>query len=187
MTDPKFFRQYLDILNEGPPPGIGPNAPAKAPPAPDRPGYTKSTIPDGPQKGWTRYEKTGTIPKAEYEKRMTDFRAQHNTPDEMNKTAAQMNAPVVQVQGSMPGQDFTKSNLQVLQSLIDPQAQARYKEQEKQFGQAPLDKEQVKKDWLPMMTSWDDPQGVAKIALNAGMTPDEILKFIPKDFSLSSK
>ncbi len=94
---------------------------------------------------------------------------------------------MVQVQGSVPGQDFTKSNMQVLQSLIDPQAQARYKEQEKQFGQAPLDKEQVKKDWLPMMTSWEDPRGVAKIALNAGLTPDEILKFIPKDFSLAPK
>jgi hypothetical protein len=25
--DPRFFRQYLDILNEGPPAGVGPNAP----------------------------------------------------------------------------------------------------------------------------------------------------------------
>jgi len=35
MSDPRFFRQYLDILNEGPPAGVGPNAPAapKAPPA----------------------------------------------------------------------------------------------------------------------------------------------------------
>jgi hypothetical protein len=29
MSDTKFFRQYLDILNEGPPPGVGPNAPAR--------------------------------------------------------------------------------------------------------------------------------------------------------------
>ena len=35
MSDTKFFRQYLDILNEGPPAGVGPSAPAapKAPPA----------------------------------------------------------------------------------------------------------------------------------------------------------
>jgi hypothetical protein len=31
MTDPRFFRKYLDILNEGPPPGVGPNAVRKAP------------------------------------------------------------------------------------------------------------------------------------------------------------
>ena len=29
MSDTKFFRKYLDILNEGPPPGVGPNAPAR--------------------------------------------------------------------------------------------------------------------------------------------------------------
>jgi hypothetical protein len=29
MTDPRFFRQYLDILNEGPPAGVGPNAPVQ--------------------------------------------------------------------------------------------------------------------------------------------------------------
>jgi hypothetical protein len=31
MTDPRFFRQYLDILKEGPPAGVGPNAPIKQP------------------------------------------------------------------------------------------------------------------------------------------------------------
>ena len=31
MTDPRFFRQYLDILKEGPPAGVGPNAPMKQP------------------------------------------------------------------------------------------------------------------------------------------------------------
>jgi len=35
--DPKFFRQYLDILNEGPPAGVGPNAPVR-PTAPQQPG-----------------------------------------------------------------------------------------------------------------------------------------------------
>ena len=29
--DPRFFRQYLDIVNEGPPPGVGPNATRQAP------------------------------------------------------------------------------------------------------------------------------------------------------------
>lgn len=29
--DPRFFRKYLDVVNEGPPPGIGPNAMRKAP------------------------------------------------------------------------------------------------------------------------------------------------------------
>jgi len=35
MSDPRFFRKYLDVLNEGPPAGVGPNAPVKptAPPA----------------------------------------------------------------------------------------------------------------------------------------------------------
>ncbi len=34
MTDPRFFRQYLDILNEGPPAGVGPNAPTQKSAAP---------------------------------------------------------------------------------------------------------------------------------------------------------
>jgi len=29
MSDSKFFRKYLDIINEGPPAGVGPNAPAR--------------------------------------------------------------------------------------------------------------------------------------------------------------
>jgi hypothetical protein len=37
MSDSKFFRQYLDILNEGPPAGVGPNAPVR-PVAPQQPG-----------------------------------------------------------------------------------------------------------------------------------------------------
>ena len=36
MSDTKFFRKYLDILNEGPPPGVGPNAPAR-PATPQQP------------------------------------------------------------------------------------------------------------------------------------------------------
>jgi hypothetical protein len=36
--DPRFFRRYLDVLNEGPPAGVGPNAPIKpATPTPPTP------------------------------------------------------------------------------------------------------------------------------------------------------
>ena len=180
MTNNTFFRYYLDILNEGPPPGIGPNAPLKPGPAPDRPGYTKTIIPDGPQKGWTRYQKIGTKSRDEYEKAMADFRAQNST------TMGQIgNAPKVAVTGRVPGQDFTVSNLEILKTLVDPEAIARFKKQEQEFGQAPMSQDEVKKDLLPMITHFDDPQGTALIALNTGMAPGEVLKYIPKDFSLA--
>lgn len=185
MTDPKFFRQYLDILNEGPPPGIGPNAPLKPGPAPDRPGYTKTIIPDGPQKGWTRYQKIGTKSRDEYQKIMSDWKAKQNDPEYQRQIAASLNKPKVEVTGRVPGQDFTVSNLEILKNLVDPQAIERFKKQEQEFGQAPMSQDEVKKYLLPMITHFDDPQGTALIALNTGMAPGEVLKFIPKDFSLA--
>lgn len=185
MTDSKFFRQYLDILNEGPPPGIGPNAPLKPGPLPDRPGYTKTIIPDGPQKGWTRYQKIGSKSRAEYEKAMADFKAMQNDPEYQQRVAASLNKPKVEVTGRVPGQDFTVSNLEILKNLVDPEAIARFKKQEQEFGQAPMSQDEVKKDILPMITHMDDPQGTALIALNTGMAPGEVLKYIPKDFSLA--
>ncbi len=181
MTSTTFFRKYLDVLNEGPPPGIGPNAPIPPGPAPDRPGYTKTIIPDGPQKGWTRYQKIGTKSRAEYEKAMTDFKANNTV------SPADLNKPKVEVQGRVPGQDFTVSNLEVLKTLVDPQAIARFKKQEQEFGQSPMSQDEVTKNLLPMITHFDDPQGTAKIALNTGMAPGDVLKYIPKDFSLQAK
>ena len=43
MSDTRFFRKYLDILNEGPPPGVGPNAPVRpATPPPANPNQEPS-------------------------------------------------------------------------------------------------------------------------------------------------
>lgn len=183
MTDPKFFRQYLDILNEGPPPGIGPNAPVKPAPRPLNvpPGWQAVTQPDGS----TRISKIGSKSRAEYQKIMSDWKAKQNDPEYQRQIAASLNKPKVEVTGRVPGQDFTVSNLEILKNLVDPQAIERFKKQEQEFGQAPMSQDEVKKDILPMITHFDDPQGTALIALNTGMAPGEVLKYIPKDFSLS--
>lgn len=111
--NPKFFRQYLDILNEGPPPGIGPNAPlkAKTPPPLNVPqGWEAKTQPDGS----TRISKIGSMSSAEYKQNMADYKAQNWTPEKMADYGQRMAS----------GQGYT-----------DAERAANYQQQQKSFGQ----------------------------------------------------
>jgi hypothetical protein len=109
--DPRFFRQYLDILNEGPPPGIGPNASIKSTtPAPVNvpQGWEAKTQADGS----TRVSKIGSMSREQYKKNMADYAAKYDSPEYMKYH-----------QDKMASGGFS-----------DEEKLANYKEQEKYFG-----------------------------------------------------
>lgn len=113
MIDPRFFRRYLDILNEGPPPGIGPNAAIKpTTPAPINvpQGWEAKTQPDGS----TRISKIGSMSREQYRKNMADYAAKYDSPEYIKYH-----------QDKMASGGFS-----------DEEKLANYKEQEKYFGRA---------------------------------------------------
>lgn len=86
----------------------------------------------------------------------------------------------------VPGKDFTASNMEIVKKLVDPAAIKNFADQTVKFGQAPYDKAQALDD-IKNITQWEDPQGIIKVALNTGITVDEIVAAIPKDFNLKAR
>lgn len=125
-----------------------------------------------------------SVPSADYKASMDKIGAKASyTPD--NIAHFQQSNVKQGAVGQQPGQDLTNDNLKTIQSLIDPKAIQNYAAQVQATGRPPIDPADVT-DMLKMISQYDDPRGIVKIALNSGMKPEEVLKFIPKDFSLAA-
>ena len=111
------------------------------------------------------------------------------SPDEIQSMRNQSKATNTQYAADpinrVPNQDFSASNLEIIKSLINPEAIKRFAAQAMQ-NRAPVDKAEWL-DHIKNITMWDDPQGIIQVGLNAGITVDEIIKLIPKDFDLKAR
>ncbi len=111
------------------------------------------------------------------------------SPDEVQQMRNQSRAANAQIPAdpvtTTPGQDFSASNLAIVKSLVNADAIKRFADQAAQ-GRAPIDKTEWM-DHIKKIDMWDDPRGIIQVELNAGITVDEIMKLIPKDFNLKAK
>ena len=76
--------------------------------------------------------------------------------------------------------DLTASNLAVIKSLINPQAQANFAKR----GNAGGTKQHMMQG-VKDFDIWEDPLSIIQYALNAGNTPEEVLAALPKGTDLT--